>query len=133
MNKYPDFLGRGWKFQVSVEDGEISSSEGEDSIKESIKIILGTAKGERVMRPDFGCDINEIVFAPINTSTGTLIDFHIREALLIWEPRIDLLNVHVSPDENEKNKLVINIEYMVKASNTKSNLVYPFYLESGVS
>ena len=133
MNKYPDFLGRGWKFQVSVEDGEISSSEGEDSIKESIKIILGTAKGERVMRPDFGCDINEIAFAPINTSTGTLIDFHIREALLIWEPRIDLLNVHVSPDENEKNKLVINIEYMVKASNTKSNLVYPFYLESGVS
>lgn len=133
MNKYPDFLGRGWKFQVSVEDGEIASSEGEDSIKESIKIILGTAKGERVMRPDFGCDINEIVFAPINTSTGTLIDFHIREALLIWEPRIDLLNVHVSPDENEKNKLVINIEYMVKASNTKSNLVYPFYLESGVS
>jgi len=133
MNKYPDFLGRGWKFQVSVEDGEIASSEGEDSIKESIKIILGTAKGERVMRPDFGCDINEIVFAPINTSTGTLIDFHIREALLIWEPRIDLLNVHVSPDENEKNKLIINIEYMVKASNTKSNLVYPFYLESGVS
>ncbi len=133
MNKYPDFLGRGWKFQVSVEDGEIASSEGENSIKESIKIILGTAKGERVMRPDFGCDINEIVFAPINTSTGTLIDFHIREALLIWEPRIDLLNVHVSPDENEKNKLVINIEYMVKASNTKSNLVYPFYLESGVS
>lgn len=133
MNKYPDFLGRGWKFQVSVEDGEIASSEGEDSIKESIKIILGTAKGERVMRPDFGCDINEIVFAPMNTSTGTLIDFHIREALLIWEPRIDLLNVHVSPDENEKNKLVINIEYMVKASNTKSNLVYPFYLESGVS
>jgi len=133
MNKYPDFLGRGWKFQVSVEDGEIASSEGEYSIKESIKIILGTAKGERVMRPDFGCDINEIVFAPINTSTGTLIDFHIREALLIWEPRIDLLNVHVSPDENEKNKLIINIEYMVKASNTKSNLVYPFYLESGVS
>ena len=133
MNKYPDFLGRGWKFQISVEDGKIASSEGEDSIKESIRIILGTAKGERVMRPDFGCDINEIVFAPINTSTGTLIDFHIREALLIWEPRIDLLNVHVSPDENEKNKLIINIEYMVKASNTKSNLVYPFYLESGVS
>ena len=133
MNKYPDFLGRGWKFQISVEDGKIASSEGEDSIKESIRIILGTAKGERVMRPDFGCDINEIVFAPINTSTGTRIDFHIREALLIWEPRIDLLNVHVSPDENEENKLVINIEYMVKASNTKSNLVYPFYLESGVS
>lgn len=133
MEKYPDFLGKGWKFPVSVKDGKIASSEGEDSIKESIKIILSTAKGERVMRPDFGCDINELVFAPVKTSTATLIDFHIREALLIWEPRIDVLNVIVSPDEQEKNKLYINIEYMVKESNTKSNLVYPFYLERGVS
>jgi phage baseplate assembly protein W len=133
MEKYPDFLGRGWKFPVSVEDGKIASSEGEDSIKESIRIILSTAKGERVMRPDFGCDINELVFEPVKTSTATLIDFHIREALLIWEPRIDVLNVNVSPDENDKNMLIINIEYIVKASNTKSNLVYPFYLESGVS
>src|SRR5574341_1459521 len=131
MQKYPDFLGRGWKFPVSVKDGKIVSSEGEDSIRESIRIILSTAKGERVMRPDFGCDINELVFAPIKTSTATLIDFHIREALLIWEPRIELLSVNVSPAENEKGKLIINIEYMIKASNTKSNLVYPFYLERG--
>ncbi len=133
MEKYPDFLGRGWKFPVKVEDGKILSSEGEDSIRESIRIILSTAKGERVMRPDFGCGINELVFAPIKTSTATLIDFHIREALLIWEPRIEVLKVTVTSDENEKNTLIINIEYMVKASNTKSNLVYPFYLESGVS
>jgi len=126
-----DFLGKGWKFPISVEEGKLVTSEGEDSIKDSIMIILGTAKGERVMRPDFGCGINELVFAPLNTSTSTLIDFHVREALLIWEPRIDVLNVIVSTDEKESGILYINIEYMVKASNTKRNLVYPFYLERG--
>ncbi len=126
-----DFLGRGWKFPVSVKDGKIASSEGEDSIRESIMIILGTAKGERVMRPDFGCGINELVFAPNNTSTATLIDFYIREALLKWEPRIEVLNVITTPDKDEGNKFILNIEYMVKTTNTKSNLVYPFYLERG--
>ncbi|KCZ70547.1 phage baseplate assembly protein W [Candidatus Methanoperedens nitroreducens] len=126
-----DFLGRGWKFPVSVKDGKIASSEGEDSIRESIMIILGTAKGERVMRPDFGCGINELVFAPNNTSTATLIDFYIREALLKWEPRIEVLNVITAPDKDEGNKLILNIEYMVKTTNTKSNMVYPFYLERG--
>lgn len=126
-----DFLGKGWKFPISIEDGMIAASESEDSIKESIMIILGTSKGERVMRPDFGCGIDELVFAPLNTSTSTLIDFHVREALLIWEPRIEVLNVAVSHDEVDRSKLYINIEYRVKASNTKRNLVYPFYLERG--
>ena len=126
-----DFLGRGWKFPVSVENRKIASAEGEESIKESILIILGTAKGERVMRPDFGCGINEIVFAPNNTSTSTLIDFYVKEALLKWEPRIEVLSVNVTPDDEEKNKIFINIEYMVKTTNTKNNLVYPFYLERG--
>ncbi|VVB94572.1 Gene 25-like lysozyme [uncultured archaeon] len=126
-----DFLGRGWKFPVSIVDGKIVSSEGYDSIRESIMIILGTARGERVMRPDFGCGINELVFAPNNTSTATLITFYIKEALLKWEPRIELLNVNAEPDETEQNKLIISIDYMVKTTNTKDNLVYPFYLERG--
>ncbi|KAF5418447.1 MAG: hypothetical protein C5S45_08685 [Candidatus Methanocomedens sp.] len=124
-----DFLGRGWKFLVSVKEGKIDYSEDDALIRESIRIILGTAKGERVMRPDFGCGINELVFAPNNTSTETLIAFHIEEALLKWEPRIDVQDVSVSPGENEKNKLIINIEYRIKSTNTKKNLVYPFYLE----
>lgn len=126
-----DFLGSGWKFPVSIKDEKIVSSEGYDSIRESIMIILGTAKGERVMRPDFGCGINELVFAPNNTSTATLITFYIKEALLKWEPRIELLNVNAEPDETEQNKLIITIDYMVKTTNTKDNLVYPFYLERG--
>ncbi|MGB8217831.1 MAG: GPW/gp25 family protein [Candidatus Methanoperedens sp.] len=126
-----DFLGSGWKFPVSIKNGNIISSGGNDSIKESILIILGTAKGERVMRPDFGCGINELVFAPNNTSTSTLITFYIKEALLKWEPRIELLNVNAEPDETEPNMLIISIDYMVKTTNTKANLVYPFYLERG--
>ncbi len=128
----PDFLGSGWKFPVSIKDGKIVSSGSYDSIRESIMIILGTAKGERVMRPDFGCGINELVFAPNNTSTATLITFYIKEALLKWEPRIELLNVNAEPDETEQNKLIITIDYMVKTTNTKDNLVYPFYLETGM-
>ncbi|MBU3967804.1 MAG: GPW/gp25 family protein [Euryarchaeota archaeon] len=126
-----DFLGRGWKYPVSIENGKIISSEGYDSIRESIMIILGTSKGERVMRPDFGCGINELVFAPNNTSTATLITFYIKEALLKWEPRIELLKVNAQPDETEQNKLIITIDYMVKTTNTRDNLVYPFYLERG--
>ena len=131
----PDFLGRGWKYlrekPVSVMNRSIAISEGEDSIKESIMIILGTSKGERVMRPDFGCNINELVFAPNDTSTATLLVFYIKEALMKWEPRIEVNAVNIAPDKDEGNKLLADIEYTVKTSNSKNNLVYPFYLERG--
>ncbi len=123
-----DFLGRGWKYPISIEGGKIAFSEGEDSIRESIMIILGTAKGERIMRPDFGCDINELAFSPNNTQTA-LIAFHIKEALMKWEQRIEVLYVNAYPDRDEENKMNINIDYMIKTTNTKGNLVYPFYLE----
>ena len=125
----PDFLGRGWKFPVSVENGRLAFSEGKESIKESIIIILETVEGERVMRPDFGCGINRLVFEPNNTSTVALIAFHIEEALMKWEPRIEVTDINVNPyADDEKNELRINIEYMIKSTNTKDNLVYPFYL-----
>jgi phage baseplate assembly protein W len=129
--KVEDFLGRGWKYPVFIEDEKIASSGGEDSIKESIVIILTTGKGERVMRPDFGCGINKLAFAPNNTSTASLIQFYIQEALLKWEPRIEVLDVSVTPDEAERTMLTVNIEYRVKTSNTRDNLVYPFYLDKG--
>lgn len=129
--KVEDFLGSGWKCPVSIKNNKIASSGGEDSIRESIIIILTTAKGERVMRPDFGCDINELVFAPNTTSTATLIQFYIEQALLKWEPRIEVLDISVTSDEDERWKLFINIEYLVKTTNTKDNLVYPFYLDRG--
>ncbi len=124
-----DFLGSGLNFPFSLQDGKMKISVGDDLIRESILIILGTAKGERVMRPDFGCGITELVFAPNDVSTATLLSFHVKEALLQWEPRIDVLNIGVQPDPVEQNRLNINIDYKVKATNTKKNLVYPFYLE----
>lgn len=124
-----DFLGKGWAFPVNVKKNRIAMSEGEEGIRESILIILGTAKGERVMRPDFGCSINELVFEPNSTATTTLVAFHVKEALMKWEPRVEVLNVKATTDENEGNRLNIDIEYKVKTTNSKANLVYPFYLE----
>jgi len=126
-----DFLGRGWKYPIFIKDKKIASSGGEDSIKESIEIILSTGKGERVMRPDFGCEIYGLAFLQNNTSTASLMRFYVEESLLKWEPRIEVLDVSVIPDDDERNLLIINIEYMVKTTNTRDNLVYPFYLDKG--
>jgi phage baseplate assembly protein W len=125
-----EFLGRGWKFPVNVSAaGEIKMSEYEEDIKEAIWIILSTSKGERVMRHDFGCGIYDFVFAPINTATIGMIEASVREALTLWEPRIELENVSV--DNVEEGKLLISIDYRVRSTNNEFNLVYPFYLREG--
>jgi phage baseplate assembly protein W len=124
-----DFLGSGWKFPVAVANGNIVASGGEEKIRESILIILGTSKGERVMRPEFGCGINDLVFEVNSTATTTLVAFHVKEALQKWEPRIEVLNVFVAPDEEKRHQLNIEIDYEVKLTNSKANLVYPFFLE----
>ncbi|MCL6590414.1 MAG: GPW/gp25 family protein [Firmicutes bacterium] len=124
-----DFLGKGWGFPINVNNGRIRAAEGEESIKESIRIILGTSKGERVMRPDFGSNLNEMVFAPDDTATATQIKVYVQDALLKWEPRIDVQDVKVTPNPEKPGRLDIEIYYNIKASNSKHNLVYPFYLE----
>ena len=124
-----DFLGVGWKYPVGVDyKGNISMSEYETDIKESISIILGTAKGERVMRPDFGCGIHDLVFAPINTTTMSLVENSVREGLLLWESRIELIKVDVSDEKSSEGKLLVSIDYRVRITNNRFNLVYPFYL-----
>ncbi len=125
-----DFLGQGLRFPLGVERGALAASSENEVISESIRIILGTAKGERVMRPDFGCGIHGLVFSPNSTSTSTMLAFYVREALARWEPRIDVGLVTAVPDSEERNRLNVTIEYIVKKSNTRSNLVYPFYLEA---
>jgi phage baseplate assembly protein W len=124
-----DFLGRGWKYPFAVQRGSIHSSDGEDSIRESIIVILSTARGERVMRPDFGCRLNELVFAPNPMSTATLLRSFIEEALLNWEPRIEVDDITVTP-RSDRSELEVSIDYSIRASNSKYNLVYPFFLES---
>jgi len=102
-----NFLGVGWKYPVYVTvEGKIAKSEYEQDIKEAIWIILGTAKGERVMRPDFGCGIHDLVFTPINTATITLVEKSVREALTIWEPRIELIKVEASSEKSEEGKML---------------------------
>lgn len=126
-----DFLGVGFGFPLKVESGKVTWSGYEESIRESILLILGTIKGERVMRPEFGCGIHELVFSANNISTATLVIFYVEEALKKWEPRIKLINVDANPDNNEKERMNIEIEYKAISTNTRYNLVYPFCLGEG--
>ena len=127
-----EFLGVGWKFPVNTNDaGNIALSQHEEDIKEAIWIILSTAKGERVMRPTFGCGIHLLVFATINTATMASIEKEVREALLLWEPRIEVLDVTISAEEANAGKLLISIDYRIRSTNNQFNLVYPFYLTEG--
>jgi len=121
--------GGGWSFPVDTDHkGDISLSKGQLSIEDSIKIILGTAKGERVMRPEFGCDIHEHVFDSINETMITLVTTAVEEALIKWEPRIDIGAVTAQRDPDTPSRLVIDIRYIVRSTNSEANMVYPFYI-----
>lgn len=127
-----EFLGTGWKFPVELNElKEIALSRDEQDIAEAIWIILSTAPGERLMHLDFGCGIYNYVFAPNNTRTAGLVRFHVEEALKRWEPRINLLEVMVEPDQDDPAVILITIHYQIKATDSRFNLVYPFYLERG--
>jgi len=130
------FLGVGWPFplvdasgqpRLNV-DGSFKLSEYEESVRESIWIVLGTAKGERAMRPTFGCGIYDLVFEINSASTAGRVAQEVRDALLYFEPRIDVLDVQVQPS-GDGEVLLISLDYQVRATNNVFNLVYPFYLE----
>ena len=122
-----DFLGKGWAYPMT-ERTKKSEAGGEDSIAQSILIIIGTMKGERVMRPRFGCDIHKIIFEVKNTRTYRTAERYVREALEEWEPRIGNIEVKAAPDPTQDNRINISINYTVIDTNTQKNLVYPFYI-----
>ena len=123
------FLGKGWGFPVVAgADGTLPLAEYEERVRQSIWIILGTAKGERVMLPDFGCGIYDLVFSPNTPDTAGKVAQAVRQALLFFEPRINVLDVRVRA-EGEGQVLLIVVDYQVRATNNVFNLVYPFYLE----
>jgi uncharacterized protein len=127
------FLGVGFAAPVVSDDnGALVHAGYEDSVRQSVWIILSTAKGERVMRPDFGCGIHELVFETINASIGGRIAASVRDALLRFEPRIDVKDVRVDAGA-DAGVLLINIDYEVRATNNAFNLVYPFYLDGGAA
>jgi uncharacterized protein len=124
-----DFLGSGWAFPFRISpSGGIALQRHERDIDEAIRIILNTAKGERHMRPQFGCGIHELVFAPNNATTAGLVEGYVEEAIGWWEPRVEVLEVNVDTDDDERNLLIITIHYRVRTTNDERNLVYPFYL-----
>lgn len=124
-----DFLGKGWKFPIRVNArGGLSWSEGAQGVEEAIFILLGTPKSSRVMEPGYGCDISRYLFAPNNANTRALIGEEVRQSLIKFEPRIDVLSVNVLSDMDEGNQLYIKVDYRLRTNNAHHNLVYPFYL-----
>lgn len=123
------FLGLGWAFPVAVDPpGDIATVAYEEDVRQAILIILGTERGERVMRPDFGVGLRALVFEPINTTTMSLVRHRVEEALTTWEPRIEVREIKITADPEEPGRLLIDIRYLVRLTNTFYNLVYPFYL-----
>lgn len=129
MSDTKAFLGRGWSYPVGVDaSGAIAEAEYETDIEQSVRIILGTEPGERVMRPDFGAGLRGLVFEPINTTTMALVQYRVRNALVQWEPRIDSVTVNVSANP-PLGLLEIDINYRIRTTNTFYNMVYPFYVQ----
>ena len=124
-----EFLGVGWGFPISFKDGVLEPAIYDESIRQSIEIILETARGERVMRPGFGCGLHERVFAINNASTRAAVAEDVREALRRWEPRIEVLEVTVTPGGAAEEIIHISIDYRVRSTDNRFNLVYPFYLD----
>ncbi len=124
-----DFLGVGWQFPLAMENGRVQMTRYEAAVRQSIEMILSTAPGERLMRPDFGCGIHDLVFATSGAETIGQIVSAVQRSLVEWEARIDVLDVAVQPSADNPNQLLIQINYQVRNTTNRFNLVYPFYLE----
>jgi phage baseplate assembly protein W len=128
----PGVLGRGLAAPYALDPlGELAMVAGPDDVREAIRVILGTSRGERAMRPDFGAGLDELVFEPVSGTTFALVRHRVEQALVAWEPRIDVLAVRVDAPGPVRNRLDIEIDYVLRATNVFYNLVYPFYLQEG--
>jgi phage baseplate assembly protein W len=125
------YLGQGLRFPLQIVAGRLALSRGEQKIEESIRFLLGTARGERLMRPDLGCGIHDLVFAPGSVATQTRIAQAVRDTLVTYEPRIDVLDIDTQIPPGAQNLLLIRITYRIRENNAVTNLVYPFYVTEG--
>jgi len=124
-----EFLGQGLAFPLQVNPrGGIALASGERDIEQAIRIILETAPGERVMRPEFGCRIHELVFAPNNAATEGLLIHYIQEALERWEPRIEVYDIDISTSTTSSATLLAEIKYIISDTHNERSIVYPFFL-----
>ena len=125
-----EFLGQGLAFPLQInQQGGLALARGQTDIEQAIQIILGTIPGERIMRPEFGSRIHELVFAPDNASTRRLAAYYVEEALGRWEPRVNVVEVNCASDPNRPGVLMIEIQYQIKDSYDERSIVYPFFLQ----
>jgi phage baseplate assembly protein W len=123
------YVGRRFGFPVQLGDRNQISMVGDDlGIRQSIYVIVNTVPGERVMRPTFGCEIHSLIFEPANEDTAKVAERYVREAIVMWEPRINLHEVNVSPGGVEAGELLINVSYTIKGSHDSRSLVFPYYV-----
>lgn len=129
-----NFLGNGMAFPVGTDPatGRFLESPEEEDIRQAIQIILSTKKGERVMRPEFGCDIYNFVFGTMDYTSLRQMEYTVMEALIRWEPRIRDMQVQAEPSEETEGVVLIEITYVVRTTNNRYNMVYPFYLSEGI-
>jgi len=124
-----EFIGAGWAFPMRTgPTGGIALSTGEQELAEAIRLILGTAFGERPMRPEFGCGIHDLVFGTADAGTAGRVAYEVRASLVRWEPRIQLLGVDVTFDDTDRGVMYIDIRYQPTSTNDPRNLVFPFYI-----
>jgi Bacteriophage baseplate protein W len=127
-----EFIGRGWAFPLRTDaTGGIALVSREREIEEAIRLIIGTAPGERPMRPEFGCRIHDYVFSSADGTTASEIGAEVKNALRRWEPRIDVEDVVVSFDARDAAVMYIDIRYSIRRTNDRRNLVFPFYVIPG--
>jgi uncharacterized protein len=132
---FDSFLGRGWAFPpaFNYDRGTLETVEDEEDIRESIRLILGTIPGERVMFPGFGCSIRKFVFESNNPTQISMLKDAVYDALLYNEPRIKVEQIEITDETYEKGLIHINIFYTVIITNTRNNMVYPFYFKEGTN
>ena len=124
-----DFLGRGWRFPILPDaSGALGYSEGGEHIEQSLRLILMTTFGERAMRPDFGCEAPDLVFAPGSVQYLRLLESSVRKAVRDFEPRVELEFATAEVDPEEQNQVTVRIGYRIRGANSRGNLVFPFYL-----
>lgn len=129
MQHNKSFLGKGLAFPLQVNARhELALTEGERDIEQSIRIILGTRPGERVMRPTFGCRAYELLFEPRDSTTFSMLRKYVEDALAFWEPRITVLSVNPTLDENDDSAIFVSIDYQIKETHDLRSIVYPFFL-----
>ncbi len=133
MDNKKSFLGTGWSFppEFTKNTNAVKMISAEADIKSSLEVLLSTRLGERIMVPNYGCNLDELLFENLNRTLITYVSELIRTAILYHEPRIDVNKIDISQSDILQGELFIEIVYTVRATNSRSNVVFPFYLEEG--